>query len=137
MPELPANVRRFLRDVDSLESLEVLLLLRRDPARRWRIDEIVAELRSTVYAIRGRLEVLRRRDLAAREAERWRYGADEKTDAVVGDVADCYEHRRLRVIEALYGGERRDPLRAFADAFRLRDDDDGDDASEEDGDEDA
>jgi hypothetical protein len=120
-PGLPAHVRRFLRnDVDSIEALEVLLFLRSDREQRCDVERIVRELRSTSYAILGRLEALRRRRLVVHDDRGWRYAAKGERDAVVADVAACYETVRLRVIEALYG-EPDDPIRAFADAFRLKD----------------
>lgn len=123
--DLPAAVRRFLiRDIDSVEALEVLLLLRGDRARTWDVDAIVAELRSTPFAIRRRLESLAKRNLVQVESGRWRYDAASRAEAVVAEAADCYDHFRLRVIEAVYGAGRREPLRAFADAFKLREDDD-------------
>jgi hypothetical protein len=124
---LPPHVRRFLRtDVDSLEGLEVLLLLRTDPGRRWAFEEIVSEMRSTPYAIRGRLQMLVRRRLVRNDDDGWRYDANAKAEAVIADVCTCYQKFPLRVIEALYG-DRDDPMRAFADAFRFREEDEEED----------
>lgn len=132
-PDLPASVRRFLsRDVDSVEALEVLLLLRADAAGSWDVDAIVAELRSTPFSIRQRLDALAKRRLVRCEDERWRYAAAAKADAVVAEVGVAYERLRLRVIEALYGAPRPEPLRAFADAFRLREAGQNDDEGEDD-----
>lgn len=126
-PGLSPTVQRFLsRGIDSVEALEVLLLLRAHAGRAWEVEAIVAELRSTPYSIRRRLDALTKRRLLRFEDGRWCYAATPNVDAVVAEVADSYDRLRLRVIEALYGAPKREPLRAFADAFRLRDDEDDD-----------
>jgi hypothetical protein len=121
---LSDRVRRFLRrDIDSLETLEVLLHLRR-AAGPCSVDAIVAELRSTPFAIGMRLEALRRRALVAADADAdaWRYDARDGVEGVVAEVEVAYREMRLRVIDELYG--EGEPMRAFADAFRLRSDND-------------
>jgi hypothetical protein len=130
---LPPSVRRFLaRDVDSVEALEVLLLLRAHAGRAWDVDAIVAELRSTPFSIRRRLEALAKRRVVRFEDGCWCYAAEPKVDAVIAEVAESYDRLRLRVIEALYGAPKPEPLRAFADAFRLREAETVEDEDEDD-----
>jgi hypothetical protein len=118
---LSARVRRFLeRDIDSLETLELLLLLRKNPECYWSSDEIVAELRSTPFSIRQRIQTLRRLGLIAeRTGGGWCYAADGAMERLIAETADAYRDLRLRVIEAVYHSST-EPFREFSDAFRIK-----------------
>lgn len=114
------RVRRFLeRDIDSLETLELLLHLRKNPERTWTAGEIVAELRSTAFSIRQRIQTLRRLGLITERADGWCYTADGAIGRLVDETADAYRQMRLRVIEAVYHSST-EPFREFSDAFRIK-----------------
>jgi hypothetical protein len=120
---IPDRVAQFIaRHIDSVEQLEILLLLRGDPSREWTADELGATLRSVPDSVLGRLRDLHAHGLVEPEGEAWRFspGAD---DALVGAVEDCWKARRVAVIALIFAEPGDDPARDFADAFRLRKDD--------------
>jgi hypothetical protein len=115
--------RTFIKNnITSVEQIEVLLILHANPERVWTIDEISAILRSSSNSIRSRLLALEERDLAAPAAEAgYRYTASGRLNEMVEMLAEEYAQRRFSVIELIFS--RPDAARSFADAFRLREDD--------------
>lgn len=107
--------------ITSVEQIEVLLLLLANPQRVWSIEEISAILRSSVPSIQTRLASLVKARLAVGAVEvGYRYAATGRLHALVEELSDEYGARRFSVIELVFS--RPDPARSFADAFRLRDD---------------
>lgn len=120
-PEFRAFVNKF---INSIEQIEVLLILRANPERVWTVDEISAIMRSTPNSIRSRLEALTAKKLSAAEPDRgFRYAASGRLDAMVEVLAEEYGRRRFSVIELVF--TRPDAARQFADAFRLKEDETG------------
>lgn len=126
-------VRVFLRDyIDSFESLEVLLLLRRErsvctaeelctrlKARAPLIDDALASL------VRARLVITTDQNALTLYAY-----ADEHLvqDAIVGLLECAYRDERLQIMQLMSTNAierlRTSTIRAFADAFVLRKDKD-------------
>jgi hypothetical protein len=101
------EVRRFLAErIDSVGQLEVLLLVRSDPARYWSVPEVSAVLRSDRTWARVQLEELRAHGLLpARESSepRYRYHpAGPGLDAVVARLSHSFETRRADVIRLVF-----------------------------------
>lgn len=121
--EFSSEFQTFInKHINSVEQIEVLLILRANPDRVWTVDEISAIMRSSPNSIRSRLEGLAARGLcAAVEAQGYRYAASGRLDAMVEQLAAEYAHRRFSVIELVFS--RPDAARTFADAFRLREED--------------
>jgi hypothetical protein len=122
--EFPADVGRLITDhIDSVAQLEVLLLLRGEPARDWTVDEVSAALRMTADMSREQLRILSDRSFLARaegEASTWRYApSTPELGRLVDSLAALYEERRVTVITMIYS-KPVDKVRTFADAFRLR-----------------
>ena len=119
---LPEDVHRFLyHNIDSVEQLEVLLLLRQGPERGWTADEVARRLYSHPSSILHRLSSLAGRGLL-RELEPACYQyAPRSADLhdTVSRVADCYRERRVAVI-TLIASKPIENVRAFSDAFRIR-----------------
>jgi nitroreductase len=72
----------------------------------------------------GPLAALAARGLVAAERRGadpvWRYGpATPEHHEILGRVLRCYRERPVSMIKLVYA-QAADPLRAFADAFRLR-----------------
>jgi predicted ArsR family transcriptional regulator len=129
MSDLPSNVRRFIADhLNSVEQLEVLLLLRSDPQRVWTASEVSSELVSTPDAAALRLADLEEHGLISSEdgpVARYRYGRpSRKLESDVSAVATAYEKRRVKVISEIFSGPAT-PAESFSDAFRLWRDQDG------------
>ncbi len=126
--ELPEDVRRFIVDhIDSVEQLEILLLLHQHRDRAWNAESVARELRISPMSAGDRLEDLRHSELLTRKSGtelEYRYApASPKLDATVGGLITAYAERRVTVINLIFS-KPVDKIRTFADAFRLRKDDD-------------
>jgi hypothetical protein len=123
-PNIPEEVDRFLaRYVDTVEQLEVLLLLQRAPNDSWTAEAVAASLYSNPSSAARRLASLARHGLIALTSEAppaYRFGppSDELVE-VVRLVADTYRERRVAVVSAI-ASRPMDNVRAFSDAFRIR-----------------
>jgi hypothetical protein len=115
-------VHRFLyHNIDSVEQLEVLLLLRRVPDRGWTADEVARELYSHPSSVLHRMTSLAGRGLL-RELEPacFRYAPrSAELHQTVNEVAEAYRERRVAVI-TLIASKPMENVRAFSDAFRFR-----------------
>ena len=123
---VPEEVRRFvLQCIDSVEQLEVLLLLHGSPAVVWSAEAVATTLYSNPDSITRRLNGLHARGLlAATEVSSYRYlPRTPELDATVSLVADTYRLRRVAVITVI-ASKPMENVRAFSDAFRLRKKDD-------------
>jgi predicted transcriptional regulator len=128
MAKLPDAVRRFIAaHINSVEQLEVLLLLRADPAREWVPGEVSRELATAPDAAALRLADLEAHGLVRGRLDpvpRYRYGKLSRSkEADVAALADAYAKRRVAVITEIFA--EPSPAESFSDAFRLRRDDDG------------
>ena len=105
--------------VDSIETLEILLLLARGKAL-WSPEGIAETLGLEPEVTAGRVDALVAAGLVAREGNACRFSpAGEGTRALVGELAREYAEHRANVINVIYSANL-DRLRKFADAFRLR-----------------
>ena len=119
---LPPRVQRFLlAHIDSIEKLEVLLLLRGHSSRTWTGAAVAQELRIAEESARGRLEDLCSRGLLTCEAnDAFRYAPVSGNDAqAVDELASTYAQRRVSVISFIFS-QPMDRIRSFADAFRIK-----------------
>jgi hypothetical protein len=124
---LPPRVQRFLQThIESIEKLEVLLLLRQQPARAWTAAGVAQELRIMEASAQGRLEDLSGRGLLAYEGtDRFRYEPHSSDAQAVNELAATYALRRVSVVSFIFA-QPADRLKSFANAFRLkRDNNDG------------
>jgi DNA-binding MarR family transcriptional regulator len=123
-PNIAPHVSRLLAEhIDSVEQLEILLLLRGAPERAWSATEVADALYTHPDSAGRRLDALGTSGLLARNAgdeRRWCYRPrTEKLDAAVSDLAATYAERRVAVI-TLIASRPMDNVRAFSEAFRLR-----------------
>lgn len=120
----PADVRAFLAEhISSIAQLEMLLLLRSDPARKWDVAEISKALYATPEMSAGQLASLRDLGLLTASGDpehcyQYQPGTPELEDMVTC-LAELYKERRVSVITALYS-EPVNKVQTFADAFKLR-----------------
>lgn len=124
---LPNEVRRLIAGpVESMEHLELLLLLARTEPRSWSATEAAAELRLDPAFTEKRLRDLAGAGLASetRESEDaprcfafQLSGAFTRHD--VSQLLDIYNTRPVTLVRAVY--DRRTVVaQSFADAFRVR-----------------
>ena len=136
--DCPPNVRAFVAaHIDSVVQLEVLLLLFGSPDHARTAEEIARELRIDPAWVQSQLEQLCTRgllnceDSTSSPAYQYKPRTAELQDAVAG-LAKAYNDRRVTVISLIYSKppapppatepSGSDPLKSFADAFRLRKD---------------
>jgi hypothetical protein len=127
--EIPSNVRRFLNDhVESVVQVEALLLLHARPDEAFGRADVAAALKVEPAWAEAQLSNLRDRGILSEVAAgsyRWAPATPEIGAAVAG-LARAYADRRVTVIGLIYA-KPSEPLRSFADAFRIRKDKDRDD----------
>ena len=121
--DIPSDVRRFIVDhIDSVEQLEVLLLLHRNPARWWTAADVNAEIRTSLASAADRLRDLAERRLAGVEPgtlPRYRFApVDAAVGGLVSRVAETYRKHRVAIVTLVYS-KPSDAVRDLADAFRL------------------
>lgn len=121
---LPLDVEAFISDcIQSVEEIEILLLLCSARDRHWTPRQLSAQLRRTEHSVVLRVQSLVASGLVAMEQGKISYVASPAEDDRVRQLAAIYEQRRAAVIDYIFA-ERPDPMKSFADAFRMRRDDD-------------
>ncbi|HEY5675636.1 MAG TPA: hypothetical protein VIR81_02555, partial [Myxococcales bacterium] len=92
-----------------LEELEILLLLREEPARWFEAPEVTAALRLGAYSAPERLARLARRGLleVAGVPLRYRYAPDPLREPVIAAAARCHAECRHLVIASIYAPSPR------------------------------
>jgi hypothetical protein len=127
-PELPPLVVAFLTEhISTLEQFQVLLRLIQSPERWWDAAAAARELGMTERDAQDTLDQLAKHNLldiriTGEVRYQFRPGTDALRKAAIAS-ADTFRLRPVQVLQALTGDRRRN-LRDFADAFRIRRDDD-------------
>lgn len=113
----------ILRQIHSLDQLEVLLLLHSDPDRSWTAADVGAQLKTSEEAARLRLSDLHQRGFAATgDKDTFQYRPSTKaTAAAVAALAAIYPERRHAVITLIFS-RPPEALKSFSEAFRLKGD---------------
>lgn len=120
--DLPQDVRIFLEtSIDSIEQLQVLLLLFSKPERQWTIAEITTELRSATSSIEKRIQDLYGRNILVKSADSFhKYrSTSPEVQALIAGVAEHNHLRPYQVIDAIYSTSSKS-IQAFADSFKVR-----------------
>jgi hypothetical protein len=125
---LPDIVREFIIEhIDSVEQVEILLLLLQKTGRTWTAESMAKELRIAVSSAATRLADLKKLGLVAPvegAPSEYRYAPRTPAlDETVRGLSDAYSERRVTVINLIFS-KPIDKIRTFADAFRLRREDD-------------
>jgi hypothetical protein len=124
--DLPQEVRDLVaRQLQSMEEVEVLLLLAQ-AAAALSVDEIRDRLRLPASALpMASVQRLVASDLVAEEpgeVTRYRYADKPGMRRAVELLATAYNERPVTLVRLIY--HRPSPAQSFADAFRVRKDDD-------------
>ena len=108
--------------LSSIDQIEIVLLLMRDPSRAWTAPEVAAAVGTPPESAAMRLFLLASSGVLTFEAAgmpKYRYtGTDPETHALLAELAGLYESDRGAVASLV--GAPADPLRSFADAFKLK-----------------
>jgi hypothetical protein len=121
-PEVEDFITKY---IESLEELEVLLLLSNSPDKSWSPKAVDEEIKSSLTSVEQRLQRLASNGLlnVTNNPElAYQYQpATPATAEAVKAVASAYKERRLKVIEFLFS-KPISPLQRFSDAFKIRKD---------------
>lgn len=124
--ELSSQTADFIRTyIESLEELEILLLLFQGRDRGWTVEAVYDGIRSNPASIRQRLKRLVEKGIVemrnpGEEQFSYKLGSPELNAAVEG-LAAAYKERRVTVVESIFA-KSPSPIQGFADAFRIRKD---------------
>ena len=122
MPD-DADLAQFVREhVRSVWGVELLLVLKRDPQRRWPPEKLTAELRASQSLVVDNLQRFERSGLAIRDEEAgWRYApANEVLAGLADRLERAYRERPVSIINLIAAPP--DPIQGLADAFKFRGD---------------
>jgi hypothetical protein len=121
--QLSDEVRQFiLQYINSVDQLEILLLLKQDPTREWTAEEIARTLSTGSDAVASRMAGLASDGLIQRSPKdetRYRYGPrTADLDRTMTQLAQDYPQYRVSIINLIFS-KPIDKIRTFADAFRF------------------
>ncbi|MEC5397726.1 hypothetical protein [Uliginosibacterium sp. H1] len=116
-PQTAAFIRRHIR---SIGLLEALLLLQADAPQPWSAERLARELFVQENGALGFLSELERSGLVKRTGDgSFLYATrNPQDDAVVQDLRDAYNERRVTVTSLIYA--RPSDAQTFADSFVFR-----------------
>lgn len=114
-----SEIAQFIRaHIPSVWALELLLLLQAAPARRWSPAELLKELRASTSLVDENLARFHAQGLALQDGTGWHFApANAHLEALAAELAALYRERPMHTIGLI---ARPDPLRALADAFRIK-----------------
>jgi len=119
---LPPPLQDFIGQyIDSIETLEILLLLQRAPETAWQPAAVDSHLGMKDGTAGKRLTDLVRKGLVTKTSSGdFRYmPGDESRNVGVAGLAAAYAGRRVAVVNSIFS-ENLTRLRAFADAFKVK-----------------
>jgi hypothetical protein len=125
--ELPDKAKRLIADhIVSVEQLEILLLLHRQPESEWTAKAVAEQIRTSERSAAARLvDLVARGLLACRDKNPAIYRYDP-ANAELGYAVDlleqAYSEKRYTVIDLIFS-KPIENLRVYADAFRFKKDD--------------
>ena len=117
-------LRTFLQQrLSSIDQIEIVLLLLKQPTRSFTAPEVAATLGTAPEAAAMRLFLLASGGLIAFEPSavpRYRYVvSDDEADFMIRQLDELYATDRDAVVDAV-DARAQDPIRSFSDAFKLR-----------------
>jgi hypothetical protein len=122
----PTIMQFIEQHVRSVEHLEIILLLGRNPDRAFSVEDVYQEIMSTRDSVHGWLDEMVANHLAVcNEGVGPTYqfaSANTVQLETVQKIGTFYKSYPVRVIEAIYRPRKpqTDPAQDFADAFRIR-----------------
>ena len=118
---IPDDAHRFLlAHIDSVEQLEILLLLCRTDGTAWTAAGVAQALHSQPSSVARRLDGLCKKGIVVAADGTYRYGpGDSDIRAAIARLAAAYRERPVAVI-TIIASKPMENVQAFSDAFRLR-----------------
>lgn len=121
METIPEAVKQFIFEyIDSVEQMEVLLLLRRNSSRTFTAKGVSDEMRRSPDSCELRLRSLEDAGFLTVDGnQEYHYvPASPEVDAVIGSLEDAYRIRPHKVLELIFSPMKK--ARGFADAFMMK-----------------
>lgn len=117
------ELRSFLaRYVRSIEHIEILCLLAENPNKAWTASEVFKAIQSSTTSVAHCLRFFSDNRLLKMESEDcWRFSPAPELAASVLGLVHAYRAKRVAITELIYTLPL-DPVRDFADAFKIRKD---------------
>lgn len=120
------ELERFIAaEINSLEQLEILLLLSGNPHKWWTATGVYEVIKSSVQSVQDRLNEMTERGIFRKEVEnevRYQFGpTNDSLWKITSELRDAYKERSVKVVQAIYN-KPPDAVQEFARAFRLRKD---------------
>ena len=114
------KIKQFIfEQIDSVEQLEVLLLLRSHKSSSWNIDQIAQELRSSPNSVSNRIKSLSNIGLVELESGSQAHFVYKETnpefEAILQELGELYKSRKQTILELIFSPLKRG--RHFANAF--------------------
>jgi hypothetical protein len=122
--EISKEVLEYIAEhINSLEQLEILLLLKDQPTREWTAEAVFTVIQSSQSSVSQRLQEFGEKGLLIqRQTGLFQYAPkDESLAQTIHALSAAYKERRMKVIELIYR-KPIDEVQSFADAFKLRKD---------------
>lgn len=115
-PDLEAFIEAA---IPSVWALEALIVLKRNPEISWATDDLVAEMRASTTLVTDCILVLQRAGLIIEQSGSVQYSPASPALAALADsLQSAYRERPVAVVNRITT-RRSDPLKGFADSFRL------------------
>ena len=112
-------------EINSLEQLEILLLLSGNPHKWWTAAGVYEVIKSSVQSVQDRLNEMVQRGMLRKETDnetRFQFGpTNDSIWRVTSELRDAYKERSVKVVQAIYS-KPPDAVQEFARAFRVRKD---------------
>lgn len=114
---IPEDIKQFIfAHIDSVEQLEVLMLLRQDLTKSYTPTEVANEMRTSPASATLRLNTLTNQGFVEMNDGSYRFAAGATGSGELLDrLTEIYRVRRHKVLELIFSPMKR--ARNFADAF--------------------
>jgi predicted transcriptional regulator len=126
--DISEDLKQFVfTHVDSVEQLEVMMLLRTDRDKWWTAKTLSEEMRTSAASIANRLNIIYSFGLVEKdEAGAFRYKPHNvELERTMEKLAEAYRIRKHRIFALIFSPMKK--ARNFADAFLISQKKDGDD----------
>lgn len=129
--DIPQKIRRFLNEhIHSLGNLDLLLFFWRHADRAWSPQDLNAELRSNLGTVRQQVKQFAAKGFlisAPHEGgSHYQFKNDPGLHKIMVDIAELHSRHLTKLIDCIYAPPT-DAVTTFADAFKLKKEDDHDD----------
>lgn len=117
--EIPSDVKDFIfQYIDSVEQLEILLLLSADPAKGWSSQELQLALRSNLNSIEKRLAILAWYKFIEKQGGLFYFRPkDPQIIQILQGLTGVYKVQRHKIYELIFSPMKK--CRDFAEAFLI------------------